>query len=175
MPKYVAFLRAINVGGRTVKMDRLRTLFEEMGLSSVETVIASGNVVFDSTSRNVEALERTIEARLHESLGFEVTTFLRTAVEVAEIVERAPFSVEEGETLYVGFLAKRPDSEAERKLTAMGTADDEFAFLGRELYWLRRKKVSEAAISGTVIEKTLGAKATLRNLTTVTKIATKYA
>jgi uncharacterized protein (DUF1697 family) len=50
MPKYVAFLRAINVGGRTVKMGHLRSLFEAMGFSNVETFIASGNVIFDSYS-----------------------------------------------------------------------------------------------------------------------------
>ena len=45
MPKYVALLRAINVGGHTVKMDRLRRLFEELGFKNVETFIASGNVI----------------------------------------------------------------------------------------------------------------------------------
>ena len=43
MTRYIAFLRAINVGGHTVKMDQLRALFEELGLSNVETFIASGN------------------------------------------------------------------------------------------------------------------------------------
>jgi uncharacterized protein (DUF1697 family) len=46
MPKYVAFLRAINVGGHTVKMDHLRRLFEALGFTNVETFIASSDVVF---------------------------------------------------------------------------------------------------------------------------------
>src|SRR6185369_8391120 len=61
MPKYVAFLRAINVGGHVVKMDQLRALFEALGFANVETFIASGNVIFDSKSKNVAALERKID------------------------------------------------------------------------------------------------------------------
>jgi uncharacterized protein (DUF1697 family) len=52
MSQYIAFLRAINVGGHTVKMDPLRQLFEALGFSQVETFIASGNVIFNSTSKN---------------------------------------------------------------------------------------------------------------------------
>jgi uncharacterized protein (DUF1697 family) len=70
MPKYVAFLRAINVGGHTVKMDYLRHLFETLGLSNVETFIASGNVIFDSPSRNTKTLEKKIERHLLEKLGY---------------------------------------------------------------------------------------------------------
>ena len=58
MPKFVAFLRAINVGGHLVKMDELRGLFEALGFSNVETFIASGNVIFDSKATNVKSLER---------------------------------------------------------------------------------------------------------------------
>ena len=62
MPRYVAFLRAINVGGHTVKMDQLRRLFERLGFSKVETFIASGNVIFESASRSAKALEKNTEA-----------------------------------------------------------------------------------------------------------------
>jgi uncharacterized protein (DUF1697 family) len=57
MPKYVAFLRAINVGGHTVKMDHLRRLFEALEFDNVETFIASGNVIFDSASKSTKAFE----------------------------------------------------------------------------------------------------------------------
>ena len=63
--RYVAFLRAINVGGHTVKMERLRELFAELGLANVETFIASGNVIFDAPSGDAGALERQIEQHLH--------------------------------------------------------------------------------------------------------------
>ncbi len=69
MPRYVAFLRAINVGGHTVKMDYLRMLFEALGFSNVETFIASGNVIFDSKATSAKALEKRIEHCLAEALG----------------------------------------------------------------------------------------------------------
>ena len=49
MPRLFAFLRAINVGGRTIKMERLRREFEVFGFPGVETFIASGNVIFLGT------------------------------------------------------------------------------------------------------------------------------
>ena len=52
MPRYIAFLRAINIGGHTVKMDDLRQLFESLQFTSVETFIASGNVIFKAGSDN---------------------------------------------------------------------------------------------------------------------------
>ena len=61
MARYVAFLRAVNVGGRIVKMDELRGLFTEVGLSEVETFIASGNVIFSTNAKAMPALEQTIE------------------------------------------------------------------------------------------------------------------
>ena len=62
--RLVAFLRAINVGGHNVKMDRLRELFEALGLTNVETFIASGNVIFDSPATNTQVLEKEIEDHL---------------------------------------------------------------------------------------------------------------
>ena len=78
--RHIAFLRAINVGGHTVKMDHLRQLFESLGLLNVETFIASGNVIFDSPDENVQALEKQIESHLHESLccGDVYQIFIRT-------------------------------------------------------------------------------------------------
>ena len=56
MPRYVAFLRAINVGGHVVKMERLRALFEDLGFAKVETLIASGNVIFETRAEDAGAL-----------------------------------------------------------------------------------------------------------------------
>jgi uncharacterized protein (DUF1697 family) len=93
MPRYIAFLRAINVGGHnTVKMDFLRHLFESLGFSNVETFIASGNIVFETKSKNAQALEREIEKGLREALGYAVATFIRTGTELAAIANYKPFS-----------------------------------------------------------------------------------
>jgi uncharacterized protein (DUF1697 family) len=178
MPKYVAFLRAINVGGHTVKMDHLRRLFEALGFSSVETFIASGNVIFDSPSRGTKSIERKIEGHLRAELGYEVATFIRSTPELIEIADYRPFPDADlnagGNVLYIGFLAQEPPAEARRKVLALATAVDDFHVWGRELYWLCRKKIGESEVSGALLAKALGVQSTLRNSTTVRKIAAKY-
>ncbi|MDO8754830.1 MAG: DUF1697 domain-containing protein, partial [Anaerolineales bacterium] len=83
MSKHIAFLRAINVGGHNVKMGHLRQLIESLGFSNVETFIASGNVIFEATAGNTKNLKKKIETCLHEALGYEVATFIRTDAELA--------------------------------------------------------------------------------------------
>jgi uncharacterized protein (DUF1697 family) len=178
MPKYVAFLRAINVGGHTVRMDHLRRLFEAMGFSNVETFIASGNVIFDSAAKSTKTLEAKIEQDLRKNVGYNVATFIRSTSEVADIARYKPFSDSElnaeSHLLYVGFLVTTPTPEAKRKLSSLTTLVDDFHTNGREVYWLRRREIGESVFSGTLLEKTLGMQATLRNATTVRKLAAKY-
>lgn len=178
MPKYVAFLRAINVGGHTVKMDHLRTLFETLGLRNVETFIASGNVIFDSASKNTRALEQKIETCLGEALGYNVATFIRSTAALANIATYKPFSdaelSTEGHTLYIGLMADSPDKAAKDKLSTLATKVDDFHVNSREVYWLCRTKFSESQVSGALLAKTLGMATTLRNATTIKKIVTKY-
>jgi uncharacterized protein (DUF1697 family) len=178
MPKYVAFLRAINVGGHTVKMDQLRLLFESLGFLSVETFIASGNVIFKSPSKSTKVLEKKIEGVLHETLGYRVATFIRSTVELAAIAQYQPFNAAklraEGSNLYIAFLADRPGEEAKKKLLSFSTKIDDLHVSEREVYWLRHTKISESAFSGPRLEKTLGMQATFRNSTTVKRLALKY-
>lgn len=177
MSRFIAFLRAINVGGHTVKMDELRRLFESMGLAQVETFIASGNVVFETTSRDTKALEGKIEKRLQEALGYEVATFIRTDAELADIANYQPFGPSEMEAavaLNIAFLAEPLDGESKRKLMALRTGIDDFRAHGREIYWLCRKKQSESTFSNAVLEKTLGGPSTLRGANTVKQMAAKY-
>jgi uncharacterized protein (DUF1697 family) len=177
MPRLVAFLRAINVGGHTVKMDDLRRLFESLGFSRVETFIASGNVVFEATSRNTRALKIKIEKKLKEALGYEVATFIRTDAELADIANYQPFRPSEMEAavaLNIAFLAGPLDDESKRKLMALRTDIDDFCAHGREIYWLCRKKQSESTFSNAVLEKTIGKPSTLRGANTVKQMAAKY-
>jgi uncharacterized protein (DUF1697 family) len=175
--RYIAFLRAINVGGHTVKMDRLRLLFSELKLRNVETVIASGNVLFDASETDAAALEARIEEHLEKSLGYAVATFLRTPEELRALAALEPFSGEDHESLghaqSVGFLKTTPAADACTKLVSFGDALNAFHVNEREVYWLSRTKISASKISGAVFEKTLRMPATFRNVTTVRKLAAK--
>jgi uncharacterized protein (DUF1697 family) len=178
MSRYVALLRAINVGGRVVKMDRLRGAFEALGFADVETFIASGNVLFTAASKSAAALEKRIAAHLRDLLGYEVGTFVRSDAEIARIAAHEPFGAATAQpfhAIYVGFLPAAPSAAAKRALAALCSTDDEFHVVDRELYWLARKPTSESAITGALLERTLGMASTLRNVTTVRKLAAKCA
>src|ERR1041384_1712350 len=135
MPRYFAFLRAINVGGHnTVKMDFLRRFFESLGFANVETFIASGNIVFETTAKNAQVLEREIENRLRAALGYEVATFIRTDAELAAIANYKPFSqsdLDAAVALNIAFLTDRLDDKSRQKLMALRKDVDEFHLNGR--------------------------------------------
>jgi uncharacterized protein (DUF1697 family) len=176
MTRYVAFLRAINVGGHVVRMDALRRLIESVGASNVETFIASGNVIFDTSRRNATVLEGLIETRLQQALGFDVVTFLRTIPEVAAVAAHTPFGPSENEPgaiLYVGFLKNEPDEQRRRAVAGFRTNSDDFAVREREVYWLRRR-TAQSVFAPPPFEKTLGGPMTMRGVKTVRKIAAKY-
>ena len=177
MTRYFTFLRAINVGGHTVKMDVLRQLFESLGFSNVETFIASGNVIFEAKTADGKSLEKKIEKALKEALGYEVSTFIRTDAEFTAIAAYKPFPqslLDSAAALNIGFLADDPEAVTKQKLISLKTDIDDFHIHGRELYWLCRKKQSESKITNVVLEKALGLKTTLRGINTINKMAEKY-
>jgi len=178
MARYVAFLRAVNVGGHLVKMEVLRRLFVKSGFASVETFIASGNVVFESSARDAAKLERAIEAALEQALGFEVATFVRTAGELASVAAREPFSrsrLDGAAAFVVGFLAAPLDRAAVERLMALRTGFDDFHVDAREIYWLSRRRQGESTFSNAAFEKAVGTRTTFRSMTTIGKMAAKYA
>ncbi len=177
MIRYVAFLRAVNVGGHTVKMGALRALFDGLGYTRVETVLASGNVLFESPSEDASALERDIEAALSAALGYEVVTFVRTVAEVAAIAAADPFpgfapAAGEG-TLYVLLMRERPPDAAARALDALTPEGDRTRVIGREGYWVVRGLVSQSPVTGAALERTLGQPLTMRNIATLRRIAAR--
>ena len=172
--RYVAFLRAINVGGRVVKMNELRRLFVSMGFSGVQTFIASGNVIFESRVRTSARLEPPIEKALEQGLGYPVGTFVRTAPALASLAQDPLVSggeVPDGSSLYVAFLRGVPTKESARKLVAFSNDVDTLRIHENHVLWLVRGNSRASTLSGGQIEKTLGMPATLRNATTVRKLA----
>ena len=177
MPRTFAFLRAINVGGHTVTMARLKGLFEELGLERVETFLASGNVVFDGAKSGETGLRKRIEGHLAKALGFEAATFLRSDRELAALVEGCPFSPAEvagARALNVAFLQEPLGAAAEARLQGLRTELDAFRTAGREVWWLCQAKQSESTFSNAVFEKVLGVKATFRGISTLQRLAAKY-
>lgn len=178
MAKHIAFLKAINVGGHTVKMSDLKKLFEKMGFENVETFIASGNVVFETKSKSVDSIKKKIEAELEKSLGYKVATFIRTTKELKEIAEHKLFKESDIDNrqnyLYVGFLDNQSNKESQKKVLVLSDEANEFDFNNTEFYWLCRKNFSDSGITGKTLEKALGTETTIRNSTTIRKLVLKF-
>lgn len=174
MKKYIAFLRAINVGGtKIIKMEDLKKIFESFGFANVQTYIQSGNVVFET--KESAMLEAQIEKLLEKALGYKVEIFLRTMEELAKIASQPAFEPQGDETLHVVFLRKSQDAnhKSKQELLSFRSEADDFAVKGREVYNLRRDR-DKSVFSNNFIEKILKESSTTRNLTTLRKITKKY-
>lgn len=173
MIKYVAFLRAINVGGhKLIKMEDLRKIFESLMLKNVKTFIQSGNVIFESTELNDDPLSKKIEKHLNKTLGYEVKTFIRTNNEIEGIIKNNPFSkakLGKDLALYLAFLSEKPDKEQADSLMFFNNDNENFNIRNREVYCLIRKDI-KTQFSNNWLEKKLKLPATTRNITTITKI-----
>lgn len=172
MIRYIAFLRAINVGGRVVKMDDLKKMFAMPGFKNIATYIQSGNVVFDHTETDKEVLINKIETKLLKSLGYEVKTFLKTHPDLETVIKKNPFKkYPEDMGLHVSFLSGKPDEELVKLLLALQTEFEQFRFTNTEAYILVRKGAyGETKFSNTFLEKKLKLHATTRNWATVNKM-----
>ena len=176
MPRYVAFLRGINLGARTVKNVQLVKIFAAAGLPDVEPFIASGNVIFDSRSKSEGTLVRKIEGSIAATMGFEARTFLRTMEALAIVAEQRPFAPARHASaiaFVVGFV-DTPFTAAEKQTIAgFASANDELHPLGRELFWLSQTRQSDSAFQRIPFDKRVRP-STWRNINTVQRIVAKY-
>ncbi|MEX1247143.1 MAG: DUF1697 domain-containing protein [Anaerolineales bacterium] len=111
MTRYIAFLRGINLGGRTIKMDALRKVFEEQGFTGVKTLLASGNVIFETDAAGADKVRAKIEGAIKKTFGFDVHVILRSAKEIQALVDAEPFKgvkVTPQTRLYLTFLSETP-------------------------------------------------------------------
>ena len=175
--RLIAFLRAINVGGRTVTMEYLRTVFEAEGFENIQTFVASGNVVFDGDAEDTAGLERVIEDMLVDALGYDVPTFIRTDAEVRAIARHKPFmpgTLKSAVALNVALFKEALNAKATRAIMALKSGNDDFHIRGREIYWLSRTKQSKSPISNAVFEAAVGRPSTMRGINTIQQLATRY-
>lgn len=125
--RYVALLRGIGPTNPNMRGERLKSVFEEIGFKNVHPVIASGNVIFDSSSKSPKALEDKIEKALPEKLGFTSTTIVRSKEDLETLVKKNPFKGvrdEKPNYLLVTFFKNRsPELSTVIKLTEGKTTD----------------------------------------------------
>jgi uncharacterized protein (DUF1697 family) len=176
MDRYVAFLRGMNLGGRRITNDELRSHFEALGCEGVATFRASGNVIFEGAEAVADLTSR-LEGGLAELLGYEVPVFLRSAEEVKAIAAQRPFDARQLEAsagkLQVALLLENPSQRAKKEVLAMSTDEDRLAIDGRELYWLPKGGMSDSELDLKAVGGALGL-TTIRTKGTIDQVAAKH-
>lgn len=173
MTTRIGFLRAVNVGKRTVPMARLADLVRGLGHEDVWTYINSGNVVFDASGSRAD-LERSLAQAFEDDLGFEVTTFVRTAAELRAALEVEPFPVVAGDTYFVTFLKEVPSAAEKAALEALSNDMDLLSVHGRDVHWRMHGTSMESSLKAKQWADIVGKlRTTSRNTTMLRKLVVK--
>lgn len=173
MTTRVGFLRAVNLGKRTVKMATLVTVVKGLGYDHVWTHINSGNVVFDAAGTR-QAIERRMEVSFERAFGFEVTTFVRTATELRKAIVVEPFSVAAADTYFLTFLKSAPTSAQKRALERLTNEFDTLVVDGRDVHWRMHGKSTDTKLKTKDWEGIIGRhQSTSRNMTMLRKLVAK--
>ncbi|MEI8134446.1 MAG: DUF1697 domain-containing protein [bacterium] len=174
MAKYMALLRGINVGGnKKVPMAKLKLVMEDAGYNKVWTILASGNLMFETNSTTIPSLTKKITSLLAEAFGFEIPVLLRTSAEIQNLIASDPFKgivVTKDHRLYITFLSDSINNNLDLPYTS---PDKSFTILRQENSELI--SMLDLAHGGTsdamaILEKTYGKNITTRNWNTVLKL-----
>src|SRR5262245_25172045 len=164
MTKYVALLRAINVGGTgKLPMADLKTICGEAGFAHVETYIASGNVVFESRASEAK-VKAALEKRLHAYAGKPVGVVVRTAAEMTAVVKANPFPKASPSQAVAIFLDQPPPADALKH--AAGVNDETMRLGKREIFVHYPSGMGKSKLRIPAAKP-----GTARNMNTITKLA----
>ena len=175
MIRYAAFLRGINVGGhKKIKMEDLRTVFDDTGFENVRTLLASGNVIFSAPAAGESALAKRVEEMLKTAFGYEIGVIIRKITGLQRLAEVKPFAgikVTPQTRLYVTFLPEKSKSSLKIPYTS---PDKSFKIIratgGEVCSVLTLSPGSRTVDLMSILEKEFGRKITTRNWNTVEKI-----
>jgi uncharacterized protein (DUF1697 family) len=177
MPRYVAFFGSLNVGSSNrVTMADLRYAFEREGLENVETVVASGNVLFDFDERPTDGLEDMLAHVMQDRLDIATFAAVRSRDEVAHAISDNPFAADGDEgKVHTLFLSTQPDEAAFQKLAAdhAERGPERLASGDRALYIDYVDGAGNSKLTNMFIERRLGCKGTARNIRSLTRILEK--
>jgi uncharacterized protein (DUF1697 family) len=174
MPQHVAFLRAINVGGRYIKMAALAEHFHALGFADAQTFINSGNVIFSSKTKDLTALAAGLETQLEPLLGFKTEVFVRSAEAIHAMTLRGRELMQrvcEGGEVNVAFLTAALSAEQVAATQAFKSDMDDFAHDGTEMYWLCQGRQSDSKFSNAVLERKLKIRTTFRRVNMLENLA----
>jgi uncharacterized protein (DUF1697 family) len=174
MNKRIAILRGINVGGkRKILMTDLKSMFENMKFSNVNTYIQSGNVFFEVKKEicNSEVAKK-IEEAIENKFGFDVPVIVKTHKEIETAINRNPFYKDGVDIahLHLTFINEEPTKENQQKTESYNYEPDKFEIKVRDVFIYCEGKYHQSKLTNNFFEKNLKVKATTRNWKTVLKL-----
>ncbi|WP_395331013.1 DUF1697 domain-containing protein [Novosphingobium sp. BL-8H] len=176
MTRYCAFFESLTVRGDRLSMADLRYAFEREELENAETVISSGNVLFDYEERPSEGLEDLLAYLMRDRFDLKAFVAVRTREEIRAAVEENPFAGESGDSfVHTMLLEKQPtQAQFDRLVADHGTLGEERLALGaRCLFVDYARPPAESLLTGEFIAKRLGCRGTVRNVRSLARILTK--
>jgi uncharacterized protein (DUF1697 family) len=177
VPRHIVLLRAVNVGGRWVKMQRLRQLLTETGYHDVQTHIQSGNLCVTTPMRSPAKVATTLEALLEAEFGFAIPCIVRSPAQMTSVVEVADSLADplDGATLrrYVTFFREPIPADRAAELAKWSEPGESLHPVGSELHWWLGKPTQQAKMSNARLERG-GAVSTTRDLRVVRALADKW-
>ncbi len=177
MPTYIALLRGINVGRKRMKMDTLREMFESVGYANPKTLLASGNVIFQTDETDRDTIIQTLEYAIVETFDFDSKIILRTGDAWQEAITNCPYleqSEQNPKHLLVTFLSNIPSDITIANLHSAHEGSELINVIDQTLYIYYADGVARSKLTNNVIEKQLQVAGTARNWNTVLKIHDLY-
>lgn len=172
--RYVALLRGINVGGKNmIKMETLRSTFENLGFENVKSYINSGNLAFDTKKTDDAKLAAKIRDAIKKDFGFDISVMVRSMDEINEIVKNNPFhgQFDNDKYMHVLFLESELSNGHKEMIESINNDDERIEVRGRTLYCCLKISILDSAVGKGFIDKKLKIPATGRNWRTVEKLA----
>jgi uncharacterized protein (DUF1697 family) len=176
MTRYVALFGSINVGGNRVTMAGLRWAFEREGLTGLETVVASGNLLFEYDERPLDGLEDLFAHVMLDRFDIKSFVAVRDRAAMAQAVEGNPFTgIGKDNLVHTLFLERQPDPAAFEKLAADQAMRglEKLAIGERSIYIDFVSSVAESKLTSAFIERRLGCRGTARNVRSIARILSK--
>lgn len=177
MGTFVVFLRAVNVGGRTLKMADARKVLEDNDFGDVESHIQTGNFLLTTTMRSVTKVEQSVGRVLGEHAGYDIVAIARRPADLPALVaevDAIPAGLKGESSRYVSFCSTAPTAARAAELEELDTAGERARVIGKDVLMEFAVPFHEAKLTGPRIEKVLGVPGTARNMTVVRALAQKW-
>ncbi len=172
--KYCAFLRGVNVKGTFMKMAEVCRVFESAGMKNVISILASGNLIFES-DQNAESLKSVLESALSYHFKYEAFLFIRNQNEVENILKNSPFEKDENFHIYTFIANPEVELLLNEEFSKSKKAEGEQAeIVDGIFYWKTPKGSTLDSDFGKILgRKNLKDQFTSRNINTFEKIVAK--